>query len=488
MHPVNSAPKIGGILLVSALGFGVLADVFLRVTPWGLNVLLVVLLGLGAAVALARTTQVRLQGEGRWLALAIVFFAAALAWRDSPTLTFANAGALLVATTLAALSARAGQLRLAGVTQYMLGVLYMLCYAAAGLFPVIRSDIAWRRLGRNWWSRPALAAGRGVLVALPPLVVFASLFASADAEFERFLRELFDVDPADLLVRTTLIAVYAWVIGGLVREMLLAPDRPHEWTQPPSRLAIGTIELTVVLGLLDALFLAFVVFQLPYLFGGDSQVATLGYSAYARRGFFELVWVSGLSLPLLLVLHWLIRKESPVAERIYRALALLMIGLLFVVMASAVQRMRLYVAVNGLTELRVQASAFMAWLAIVLVWFIATVLRGYRRRFAFGALLAAFITVASLDVVNPDAIIVRTNAAYGHLIAQAPFDERPLASLSADATPTIVEALATLGAADRQAVERQLRRRWSATDPTDWRSFNWSRAQAQAAVASLGGN
>ena len=95
------------------------------------------------------------------------------------------------------------------------------------------------------------------------------------------------------LVRERLILLYARPLGGVLREMLLAPERSREWTQPPSRLAIGTIELTVVLGLIDVLFVTFVVFQLPYLFGGQTQAATLGYSAYARRGFFELVWVAG---------------------------------------------------------------------------------------------------------------------------------------------------------------------------------------------------
>jgi len=262
----------------------------------------------------------------------------------------------------------------------------------------------------------------------------------------------------------------------------------------PSRLAIGTIELTVALGLIDLLFLSFVIFQLPYLFGGQTQVASLGYSDYARRGFFELVWVAGLSLPLLLLLHWLIRPRSlltpgelPLAERVFRALALVMLALLFVVMASAVQRMQLYVVEHGLTELRVQAPAFMAWQAVVLVWFAATVLRGQRRRFAFGALVAGFITIAGLNVLNPDALIVRHNAAIGHLVPTVPSDQRPLASFSADATPAIVDALPTLPAADRSRVEARLRERWSAA-PGDWRTFNLSRAQAHAAVASIASN
>ena len=43
------------------------------------------------------------------------------------------------------------------------------------------------------------------------------------------------------------------------------------------------------------------------------QVVAMGYSEYARRGCFELVWVAGLTLPLLLWAHWLIREARVAA-------------------------------------------------------------------------------------------------------------------------------------------------------------------------------
>jgi hypothetical protein len=60
-----------------------------------------------------------------------------------------------------------------------------------------------------------------------------------------------------------------------------------------------------------------------------------------------------------------------------------------------------------------------------------------------------------------------------------------MASLSADATPSIVEALPQLPERERAQIAERLRKRFPETSP-DWRSFNWSRAQAQAAVLSLG--
>jgi hypothetical protein len=194
--------------------------------------------------------------------------------------------------------------------------------------------------------------------------------------------------------------------------------------------------------------------------------------------------VAGLTLPVLLWAHWLVRGSGPTGQRVYRILAFGLVCLLSVVMASAVQRMQLYVADLGITELRVQASVFMAWLAVVFGWFLLTVLRDQRRRFAFGALASAFVVIAGLDFANPDALIVRTNAHYRHLEGDAGFDERPLASLSADATPAIVEVLPLLSLQGYRAVVARLKQRY-ALEYSDWRTFNVSRDQAREAVAPL---
>jgi hypothetical protein len=62
--------------------------------------------------------------------------------------------------------------------------------------------------------------------------------------------------------------------------------------RPNGRVALlGPVELSIVLGLLDILFLAFVLVQFRYLFGGAELVrvsTSLTYAEYARRGFFEL--------------------------------------------------------------------------------------------------------------------------------------------------------------------------------------------------------
>ena len=254
-------------------------------------------------------------------------------------------------------------------------------------------------------------------------------------------------------------------------------------------MSLGAVEVGVVLGLLNVLFACFVAVQFRYFFGGAARVMSiteLTYSEYARRGFFELTWVAGLVLPLLLGAHALLRRNSPTAERIFRPLAGAQIALLFVIMASAVARMRLYQSEYGLTELRLYTTAFMLWLGVVFIWFAWTVLvNGKRERFACGALVAAFVTVGLLHLVNPDAYIVRANAA--HARAGRSFDAEYAASLSADAVPALISALPSFGRDERCRLERGFTENWIPTSnefDEDWRAWNLARWRARRMVAT----
>ena len=245
---------------------------------------------------------------------------------------------------------------------------------------------------------------------------------------------------------------------------------------------LGKTELAIVLGSINLTFIAFVAIQARYFFGGADVVAItpdLTYAEYARRGFFELVWVSGLALPLLLALDASKRQDSG-ARTLFRVLAAITILLLFIVMISGLQRMRLYMDEFGLTELRLYPTAFMAWLFAVFAWFAATILRGRPRGFVFGALVAGLCTLAALDILNPDAFIARLNV--DRPPSSRPMDLDYLLSLSADATPTLIDAIAVLAPQERRTAAERLLQRWHPGDPPDWRTFNVGRAAARSSV------
>ena len=253
----------------------------------------------------------------------------------------------------------------------------------------------------------------------------------------------------------------------------------------PSVFTLGKIEIGIILGLLNALFLSFVIFQVQYLFGGMELVQNtpdFKLADYARRGFGELVAVSALVLPLLLLSHWLVRRDSGKTETLFRVLAGSQIVMLFVIMASAVQRLVLLTGElgYGMTTVRFYPMVFMTWLAVVFVWFALTVFRGARNHFAWGALWSAIVILGATNLMNPDAFIVRTNIALMHQGREfdAPYNA---GSLSDDAIPVVLEALPSMSADDQCATKWRLHNRMiGAVDESDLRSWNLSRANSRS--------
>ena len=159
--------------------------------------------------------------------------------------------------------------------------------------------------------------------------------------------------------------------------------------------------------------------------------------------------------------------------------------------------MRLYVLEYGLTELRFYTLAFMVWLAGVLAWLVVTVLRrdpSGRRRFAYGAVLGALVALLALNLINPDALIARTNLARAATGAGQPLDTTYLGrNLSADAVPEVLAGLpAVRDTCARADLARALREKTTtlADDVArrDWRGANWDESAALAALnASFAG-
>jgi hypothetical protein len=475
--PISPATRGALGVMAAAATLGVLGDALLRATPWGINLTLWTLALVAAALGLRRWAGLDSAGRA-WMPMALVI-AVLMAWRDSPTLKGLDLAALCIVIALAMHRARGARLRTGGAVSYLAGIGRGAFDAMMGLPVLVFNDVRWGEVSRGRGAKHLVPLLRGLALALPLLGVFAALLVAADAAFEGMMNRVFQVDGLALMSHLFVGGAFAWVSAGALRGLALADDSEPLAELPVPGPFLGVVEVTVVLGLLNALFVSFVVVQLPYLFG-TSSAGALGYAEYARRGFFELVWVAGLVLPLLLGLHAAMRRAERGHERVFRWLAGVQVALLFVIIASALHRMRLYQNAYGLTELRLYTTAFMFWLAAVFGWFCATVLRGRRERFTFGTLVLAGEALVILHAVNPDARIVHTNAA--RATAERPFDARYASGLSADAVPGLLAALPHTAPVQRCAAGTRILRRWGPEADPDWRSWSLSRSRARAAV------
>ena len=471
-------------IVCAALALGIAGDALLRATPWGINALLCAGALAWAVGWTGRQSKQTMPVADYWPLLPACVFAAGLAWRDSATLRILDIAAFWLSLAMLVWRAQGMLFTSVGPTKYLRGILETAGHTLVGFPHLMFRDIAWREMPGQIALKQASAALTGVVLAFPFLLLFGGLFMAADVAYQQLILRLVRVDFVELSEHFLVGMGCAWLAGGYLRAVLFPAGQPPVISETGRISSLGAIEVGVALGLLNLLFLSFVIVQFRYLFGGADLVEVtpgITYAEHARRGFFELVTVSALVLPLLLGADWLL--GAPGRKRAFRAQAAVMILLLFVIMTSALQRMRLYQNEFGLTELRLYTTVFMAWLVLIFVWFAATVLRGNRGPFAFGTLISGLATIVTLHILNPDALIVRANVA--RTTEGRHFDVPYAASLSADAVPDLVSLVPQLKTEDQQNLISRLSARWRSPTKTDWRSWNLSRSKAGRAVEQL---
>jgi hypothetical protein len=462
-----SGDRTISVLVLGAM-FGGLGDLLFYHAGLGLNAALWIVALALAAWRLERRT--RRAPNALPLLLGVgAFFGACLAWRASPFLRFWDVVAVGAVATTVAVQLR-GALPAARIADYARGALDLA--GAVTIGPVQALGAApWPHAG----ARPsrAPAAVLGVVLAVPVILVFGSLLAAADPAMDALVSVLLDWNLEAVVTHVAILGGSAWLATGWLRHLGVLPTRP---TVPSigKTPTLGAIELGIPLGALTLLLAIFIGVQARYLFGGAGFINLTGltYAEFARRGFFELVAVCGLALPLLVGAQRLLDRTARRAVETFRALAPTLALLMGLVMVSALARMRLYMDMYGLTEDRFYATAFMLWLGTVLAWFVATEFRHRLDRFATGALAAGFLLLAALNAVNPDGLIARTNLARAR--AGLELDETYLSRLSTDAVPTLRSPGSPDPAAHRAAEAIQARAR-----DTDWRAWTWSAWQAR---------
>jgi hypothetical protein len=507
-------PRLARRIALVALVAGVLGDALFDRVGLGINVPIAVA-GILVATTMFRPGDHRIDPLDLWLppvALAaafvvalrtdvvIVFLAVLLA--GLATLGWAVAASGQALTRRSALAAAA----LGALAATSLGVGSLAVLANAG------SDGALRDLGTN--GRRAVPVARGIVIAVPIVAVFGLLLTSADAVFARVVGNALSVpfDVADLAGRVSVVVVVAWAVGGLLAvagnatpfrlsavDGALGDDLSREFVAVAGSVGgrlRGSTEAFVVLVAVDALFAAFVVLQLAYLFGGQVVVAATGgtYSDYAREGYFQLVAVVT-GAGILVAVAELAARRPEGRSRAFVVAALTLLGLTAVILASAAVRLGLYQQIYGWTELRFYVAASIAWLAIGGI--VATVLLVDDRMawlfhgLAFGA-VAVTLLVA---VIGPLAYVTQQNLARALDPGLVPagghsgFDAEYAATLGDDAVPLLVEALPRLDPASRATLSLALgeRRVELESDQANraWPAWNLSRERARTALETL---
>lgn len=499
-------------LVAAGLALGWLFDLLFYGKLPGIS-LLIFSLGLLGALGMALHAEgARALRANLWLPVLLLFFAAMGFVRANGFLTFLNICAMLMLASLLAIhltrgpAAGGGVIPLAWAPVQAFGL--SLWRGGGAVAQATRQDLG---AARGSARRVAPAIVRGLLIALPVVVIFGALLASADLIFADLLQRVLDQDILDALLRwgwrgVLILAVGFLVLGGLAYAVgRPEPERESKVVLPVVPRFLGFLESAIVINAVNVLFALFVLIQLPYLFGGQLNIAEGGftYAEYARRGFGELVAVSVLVLGMLLALNAITQRAGRQGLA-FNISSTILVALTCVMLVSAFKRLLLYENFYGFTEMRLYPHVFMVWLGLLLVWFVAT---SWVRpdRFAIGLLIAAFGFVATLDLLNPEAFIVRQNfaryqqqgeSAFSHRDPTAAYDPDEtaridasyLAQFSDDAVPALIGIVDRLPDAERQVVDARLltlgRQRYQHTEWQRWQSFHLARWNAYRWLAA----
>jgi hypothetical protein len=269
---------------------------------------------------------------------------------------------------------------------------------------------------------------RGLLLALPIVLVLALLLGSADAVFRSFI----DFDIAEIASHAFLLAFGAIAMAGLFRLASVSGTEMPEARAP----RLGSAEWTVVLVALDALLAAFAIARLVALSEGGRRVideAGLTYAEYARSGFFQLLFAAAIVIAVLAAVRAVAETAAPGHTLRLKVLSLVAVVLTLAIVVSAFQRLVLYEEVFGLTMLRLYVQLAIIWIAIVVIAFGAQLVGlGRGRTWVWSAAgITALVLLFSMNVLNPEAFVVRYNIEHQHDTAR--FDPAYGSELSDDA-------------------------------------------------------
>lgn len=271
----------------------------------------------------------------------------------------------------------------------------------------------------------------GISISIPLVLVVLVLLISADSIFSSIFKNIFeeinfvDIFGISFVFCLGSIGFYAVLAG------LSAKKDKNEVMDIRKGEPIIAITFTSIL---TVIYLVFCLIQIKYLFIGGANALPEGltYSEYARKGFFQLVFVSIINLGLVLICIRIF-KESKVLKVVLLAIS----ACTYIMIASSAYRMILYVGEYQLTFLRILVLWFLVLLTVLMTGIIYAIYNENFNLFRFSVIsIVSFYLVFSFAKV--DRIIAEYNVS--HIDTLTSSDVLYMVQeLSYDAAPVISE-------------------------------------------------
>ena len=302
--------------------------------------------------------------------------------------------------------------------------------------------------------------------------ILSAVLSSADMVFSHsvgnILEHFSDIFAIEAIWKIIIGAMVGIYLFGIVYNAYVEYDvEPRDVKIKGDVFIISCVMLSVL-----AVYTFFVIIQFRYLFAGSQLPYGLNVTKYARKGFFELLALTGVNIAAILIVTKITEHTEGKAALFIKTINMYLCAVTVVLLASSFYRMWLYNETDGLTRLRFLVFGFLAFELIGLViTFFYIVKPRFNIVMVYGAIALCYYLV--LNLVPMDSIIAK-NQVDRYLKGER--DELSYVfTLSADAASEMKRAYDKSEDKEfKDAVLDWVKLKTGNSDNADWRSCNIS--------------
>ncbi len=315
-------------------------------------------------------------------------------------------------------------------------------------------------------------------VTIPCVIVLILVLSSADMVFsiktENILEHL-----TDLFKFNTILKIICSILVGLFLFGVLYQSHAYclEEHASSSHLKGDLIIINILLVSILLVYTLFVIIQFRYLFAGATLPEGLSYTAYARKGFFELLALTGVNIALILSVTKITKHHQGGWLTFSKVLCHYLCVVTIVLLISSFYRMLLYTNDDGLTRLRLFVLGFLVFEAIgLLITFLYIAKLNFNLPLVYITLALGYYVL--LNLIPTDNIIAKNQI--DRYLKGERTDIVYVFTLSADAVPALKYLKEnTADPALKYHVDNFIQARTTLKIPERWQRLNLSIEQAK---------
>jgi hypothetical protein len=330
------------------------------------------------------------------------------------------------------------------------------------------------------WKKVCL----GIAISLPILFVVLNLLISADSQFEQLIGGLpqwFHVINAEHTMRLIIILIYTFAFFGFMQILFKKHVSVNKQQTNGRQFQIDGIITITVLVIINSVYLLFTLVQFRYFFSGTLQ-ADFTFAEYARKGFFELLFVTLINLSITVIVLTFVNRATTFMRRATQIMLTILVLASSVMLISAFLRLSMYEDAYGFTFTRVLVHSFMIFLVIIFTYTLVKIWVEKLSLFHF-YFITSLIYYTSITIIDLDQIVVKENM--NRYETSGKIDVHYLNNLSYRGVLGLID----LYEKDKNIPELKTilleRKQAALSESLPWQSYNLKREQAYSELKKL---